>query len=176
MPQYEVSFSFHANSSGTYRGEHDTVQQAIEAAENTELACPSLCHQCTDALELGDLDGAQVYLNGECVYDDTYAGTLAASIGKLHAELATVTRTYEEHLIQTGGLKTELATLGQQHADALKLIEQLKSDLSLRDAAHLTAMDDHMRMANVVAAMQAENDRLRAELDAANRELDERPV
>ena len=56
--------------------------------------------------------------------------------------------------------------------DIEKLIEQLRTDSLYADKASLEIMDLCMDAANALSTLQAENEKLRAELEQVKRELD----
>lgn len=89
MSEYSVTILTDATSS--YIVDADSPAEAAEKAGQLHWeASPSLCHQCSNEIELGDAVGAIVCFDGKEVLDTTWAGEsvakLAAGSAALHAE------------------------------------------------------------------------------------------
>lgn len=90
MSVYSVTILTDATSS--YIVDADSPAEAAEKAGQLHWeASPSLCHQCSNEIELGDAVGAIVCFDGKEVLDTTWAGEsvakLAAGSAALHAEV-----------------------------------------------------------------------------------------
>lgn len=83
VKRYEVTVLLDASSS--YTVEADSVEAAEHAAwEAHGEASPSLCHQCSGPMDLGDAYGMLIYCDGNEVADTTHD---AREIANLRAEL-----------------------------------------------------------------------------------------
>jgi len=82
VKQYEVTILLDASSS--YTVEADSVEAAEHAAwEAHDEAGPSLCHQCSGPMDLGDAYGMLIYCEGKVVANTTHD---AREIADLRAE------------------------------------------------------------------------------------------
>lgn len=82
VKRYEVTILLDASSS--YTVEADSVEAAEHAAwEAHDEAGPSLCHQCSGPMDLGDAYGMLIYCEGKEVADTTHD---AREIADLRAE------------------------------------------------------------------------------------------
>jgi|GEM_PF-4062573 len=82
VKRYEVTILLDASSS--YTVEADSVEAAEHAAwEAHDEAGPSLCHQCSGPMDLGDAYGMLIYCEGKEVANTTHD---ALEIADLRAE------------------------------------------------------------------------------------------
>ncbi|AGR89079.1 hypothetical protein CHA_P10125 [Pseudomonas phage CHA_P1] len=83
MKTYEASVLFDSGLPRSISVEAGSLEEAISLLEN-KASCysPSLCHQCSDGLYLGDFAGMVIYCEGEEVADTTYAGEALRSLTK----------------------------------------------------------------------------------------------
>ena len=69
-----------------------------EAKANDLIGRPSICHQCSDEIDLGDAIGAMVYLGDKEVLDSTPSGLNASEAKTLRADLAKLQAQHDELL------------------------------------------------------------------------------
>lgn len=82
---YEATALYDASAAGSFTVEAESLEQAIDLlSDKVAEHSASLCHQCSDSLNLGDMIGLLIYCDGKPVADTTYSGE---SIEALQAEL-----------------------------------------------------------------------------------------
>lgn len=81
--EYQVTVCRFASSVATV--EASSLEEACDLAY--QECSSSLCHQCSGEVELGDIDGFVVYVDGEQVRDDTQATELREQRDRLRREI-----------------------------------------------------------------------------------------
>lgn len=109
MKTYEATALYDASAAGNFSVEAESLEQALEALEEQVAEhSASLCHQCSDKLNLGDMTGMIVYCDDEEVADTTYHGE---RIAKLEAEAQALREELAEARGRADGMAEQIAAL-----------------------------------------------------------------
>jgi hypothetical protein len=134
VKRYEVTVLLDASSS--YTVEADSVEAAEHAAwEAHDEASPSLCHQCSGSMDLGDAYGMLIYCDGNEVTDTTHDAREIADLRAERDALLAERDRMSTALDEIGGLCRALRQGGPDPMDLEDLSNALEQAVDLAHAA-----------------------------------------
>lgn len=139
VKRYEVTVLLDASSS--YTVEADSVEAAEHAAwEAHDEASPSLCHQCSGSMDLGDAYGMLIYCDGNEVADTTHD---AREIADLRAELDALLAERDRLAAENERLARDAKNDSIAYRAVIERQEELRAEVEAlnKDAERLDRLD-----------------------------------